>query len=142
MRLAGANTVMMEANSIGQSGQTVSGGGRFYTLEGDHADSEFSVVGLSHSGSEAVITLAGELDLAGAPAFHACLLEAAASGGDTIEVSFESVTYIDSSGLGILVSAHKRLQSTGGSLVISQPSERVMRILTISGLSSYLNIRR
>jgi hypothetical protein len=28
VRLAGANTVMMEANSIGQSGQTVSGGGR------------------------------------------------------------------------------------------------------------------
>ena len=111
-------------------------------MERDHSDSDLSVVGLSSSGSEAVITLAGELDLAGAPALHACLLEAAASGADTIEVSFESVTYIDSSGLGILVSAHKRLQSTGGSLVISQPSERVMRILTISGLSSYLNIRR
>jgi anti-sigma B factor antagonist len=111
-------------------------------LEGDHADSEFPVVGLSNSSSESVITLAGELDLAGAPALHACLLDAAASGADTIEVGFERVTYIDSSGLGILVSAHKRLESTGGSLVISQPSERVMRILTISGLSGYLNIRR
>jgi len=111
-------------------------------LERDHSDSEFTVVGVSYSGSEAVIRLAGELDLAGAPVLHACLLNAAASGADMIEVGFGRVTYIDSSGLGILVSAHKRLQSTGGNLVISQPSERVMRILTISGLSSYLNIRR
>jgi anti-sigma B factor antagonist len=116
--------------------------GRFYTLERDPSDSDFSVVGLSYSDSEAVITLAGELDLAGVPVLQACLLEAAAGGADTIEVGFARVTYVDSSGLGILVSAHKRLQSRGGILVISQPSERVMRVLTISGLSRYLNIRR
>ena len=84
-------------------------------MERDHSDSVFSVVGLSYSGSEAVITLAGELDLAGAPVLHACLLKAAAGGSHTIEVGFGSVTYIDSSGLGILVSAHKRLRAVSSS---------------------------
>jgi hypothetical protein len=62
-------------------------------LERDPSDSDFSVVGLSYSDSEAVITLAGELDLAGVPVLQACLLEAAAGGADTIEVGFARVTY-------------------------------------------------
>jgi anti-sigma B factor antagonist len=112
------------------------------TSEKNHADPDFSVVRLSHSGSETVIAVAGELDLAGAPALQECLLEAAARGSETIEVDFGSLTYIDSAGLGVLVSAHKRLESMGGSLVISQPNERVMRILTVSGLCNFLTIKR
>jgi anti-anti-sigma factor len=112
------------------------------TSEKNHTDPDFSVVRLSHSGSETTIALAGELDLASAPALKECLLQAAASGAETLEVDLGSLTYIDSAGLGVLVSAHKRLESTGGSLVIRQPNERVMRIFTVSGLCNFLNIKR
>ena len=111
------------------------------TSENNHSDSDFSVVRLSHSGSVTVIAVAGELDLAGAPALQECLWEAAARGAETVVIDFGSLTYIDSAGLGVLVSAHKRLESTGGSLVISQPNERVMRIFTVSGLCNFLNIK-
>jgi anti-sigma B factor antagonist len=110
-------------------------------LERDHSDSEFSVVGLASSGSEAVITLAGELDLASAPVLHELLLEAASAGIETIKIDIQRLTYIDSAGLGVLVSAHKRLESNGGSLVISGPTPRVMRVLSISGLTRYFTIR-
>jgi anti-sigma B factor antagonist len=110
-------------------------------LEGDHPDSEFSVVSLTYSGFEAVITLAGELDLASAPVLHELLLEAASAGTETIKIDVQGLTYIDSAGLGVLVSAHKRLQSNGGSLVISGPTPRVMRVLAISGLTRYFTIR-
>jgi anti-sigma B factor antagonist len=110
-------------------------------LERDHSDSEFSVVGLSYSGSAAVITLAGELDLASAPVLHELLLEAASKGADTIKIDTQRLTYIDSAGLGVLVSAHKRLQSNEGGLVISGPTARVMRVLAVSGLTSYFTIR-
>ena len=110
--------------------------------ENNHADPDFSVVRLSHSGSETVIALVGELDLADAPALQECLLDAAARGAETIEVDFGSLTYIDSAGLGVLVSVQKRLESTGGSLVIRQPNERVMRIFTVTGLCNFLNIKR
>ena len=110
-------------------------------MERDHSDSEFSVVGLSYSGSEAVITLAGELDLASAPVLHESLLEAASGGAETIKIDIQRLTYIDSVGLGVLVSAHKRLQSNGGSLVISGPTARVMRVLAVSGLTRYFTIR-
>jgi anti-anti-sigma factor len=110
-------------------------------LERDHSDSEFSVVGLTYSGPEAVITLAGELDLASAPVLHELLLEAASAGAETIKIDVQRLTYVDSAGLGVLVSAHKRLQSNGGSLVISGPTPRVARVLAISGLTRYFTIR-
>jgi anti-sigma B factor antagonist len=110
-------------------------------LEGDHSDSEFFVVGVTHSDSDAVVTLGGELDLAGAPVLHEALLEAASEGADTIRIDIQRLTYIDSAGLGVLVSAHKRLQSNGGSLVISGPTPRVMRVLAVSGLTRYFTIR-
>ena len=50
--------------------------------------------------------------------------------------------YIDSAGLGVLVSAHKRFESSGATLVIRQLNERIMRIFTVSGLSNYLNIKK
>ena len=110
-------------------------------MERDHSDSDFSVVGLTYSGSEAVITLAGELDLASAPVLHELLLEAASGGADTITMDIKRLTYIDSAGLGVLVSAHKRLESNGGSLVISAPTAQIMRVLAVSGLTRYLTIR-
>jgi len=110
-------------------------------LERDHSDSEFSVVGLTYCGSEAVITLAGELDLASAPVLHELLLEAASGGAETIKIDVQRLTYIDSAGLGVLVSVHKRLESNGGGLVIGGPTARVMRVLAVSGLTRYLIIR-
>jgi anti-sigma B factor antagonist len=104
-------------------------------------DSDFSEIDVSYSGSEAVITLTGELDLSNAPTLHECLLEASSGGADTIEVDIARLTFIDSTGLGVLVAAQKRLKSNGGSLVISGPTARVMRVLAVSGLTSYFTIR-
>ena len=102
-------------------------------MERDHSDSDFSVVGLTYSGPEAVITLAGELDLASAPVLHELSLEAASGGADTINMDVKRLTYIDSAGLGVLVSAHKRLESNGGSLVISGPTPRIRACLQSRG---------
>jgi anti-anti-sigma factor len=124
-----------------QSGQICQPGRRFYALERDHSDSEICVVGLIYSGSEAVITLAGELDLASGPVLHELLLEAGSAGAETIRIDVHRLTYSDSAGLGVPVSAHKRLQSNDGSLVISGPTPRVMRVLATSGLTRYFTIR-
>ena len=111
------------------------------TLENNHSDSDFSVVRVSHSGSTTAIALTGELDIASVPILQECLSEAAAGDAGTIELDLGSLAYIDSAGLGVLVSAHKRFESSGSSLVIRRPNERVMRIFTVSGLGNYLNIK-
>ena len=113
------------------------------TLENNRSDSDFSVIRVSHSGSKTAIALAGELDVARAPTLQVCLSEAAAAGAETIRARSRGPRlYIDSAGLGVLVSAHKRFESSGATLVIRQPNERIMRIFTVSGLSNYLNIKK
>ena len=102
-------------------------GGSTMTLENNHSDpdSDFSVVRVSHSGSKTAIALAGELDVASAPTLQGCLSETAAAGAETIELDLGRLAYIDSAGLGVLVSAHKRFESSGASLIIRQPNKRV-----------------
>jgi anti-anti-sigma factor len=61
---------------------------------------------------------------------------------DEIIVDLAGVTFIDSSGLRVLVRAHKRQRDSGGRFVIASPSEAVRRLLEITGLTSELAIRR
>ena len=57
-----------------------------------------------------------------------------------VVVDLEHATYIDSAGLGVLVSVQNRLLARGGNLVICSPTRRSMKSLEIAGLSSCLNI--
>ena len=51
-----------------------------------------------------------------------------------------TVSFIDSSGLRVLVRAEKRLGQAGGQLALVRPSEPVTRLLEITGLSAELTI--
>ena len=53
-----------------------------------------------------------------APLLQEHLLEAAQTGLGEVVVNLEHATYIDSSGLGVLVSAHKRQATKGGELIV------------------------
>ena len=55
-------------------------------------------------------------------------------------VSLEQVGYIDSAGIGWLLSSHKRFQKAGGKLVLHSVPESVMQTLKVLRLDSILNI--
>jgi stage II sporulation protein AA (anti-sigma F factor antagonist) len=57
-----------------------------------------------------------------------------------IAVDLSRVSFIDSSGLRVLVRAHKRQAESGGRLMIVAPSEPVCRLFDITGLTSELSI--
>ncbi|MGD9796109.1 MAG: STAS domain-containing protein [Acidimicrobiia bacterium] len=63
--------------------------------------------------------------------------------GDAAEVRLDlaAVTFIDSSGLRLLIQAHQRAETSGRSLVLERPSPSVARLLDISGLRDHLIIR-
>ena len=73
--------------------------------------SQFSVA--DGDGSGALVTAAGELDLA-------------------------AVTFIDSSAIGVLVGAHKRLSTDGGTLLLRNPQDMPRRALEIVGLGEWI----
>ncbi len=87
------------------------------------------------------IALVGELDIATAPQFRERLADLIASKPNrTIAIDMASTSYVDSTGLSILITAHKRLEHAGGNLFIENPPAGVVRLFEVSGLLSIFSI--
>lgn len=57
-----------------------------------------------------------------------------------VSVDMSKVDFVDSSGLRVIVRAHKRHVGGGSTLTILHPSDAVNRLLDITGLTSELTI--
>ena len=97
-------------------------------------------VDIASLNSSATISPVGEIDLDTVGLLSASLADTIASGADRVVVDFAHVTYIDSAGLGALVGAHRRLRAAGGALVLRCEQPRVLRLLTITGLTKLFTI--
>lgn len=91
--------------------------------------------------THALVILAGEIDLSSVGELYEKLAELARDGVCHVALNVAEVTYLDSTGLSLLVSEHKRMDSLNGELIIFSPSEPIRRLFQITGLDSYLNIR-
>ena len=87
------------------------------------------------------LLLTGEVDAATAPLLDAKITEAAGSGLEEVVVDCGGLAFIDSSGLSVLVTNHKRLREAGLRLVVESPPPTALRLFEISGLDRVLNIR-
>ena len=90
--------------------------------------------------SGASITVHGEVDVHTAPLLRERINEVVRQGEDRVVVLLDGVTFMDSTGLGVLVGGHKAQRANGGSfeLVCSEP--RMLRLLEITGLHEVLSI--
>ena len=52
-----------------------------------------------------------------------------------IAFDFGSVTFMDSSGIGMIIGRYKTASSLGGSAIVFDANEQVMRLMDMSGLS-------
>jgi anti-sigma B factor antagonist len=86
-----------------------------------------------------VVPVRGELDIATAPILRQLLINGQTDGRTTI-VDLSRVTFIDASGLGVLVTALKRARASGGDLVLRDPARGVARVLEISRLAAVFQI--
>jgi len=82
------------------------------------------------------LLLAGEIDSFTAPV----LAERLAESGAVTVVDLSGVTFLDSSGLRVLVEAHRVRAETGGSLRLRAPSTNVQHLLEISGLLDHFDV--
>jgi anti-sigma B factor antagonist len=81
-----------------------------------------------------IYRLRGSLDLATAPSVRAALVEAAGSGGGDIVVDLTKLEFLDSTGLGALIGAHRRALENGTSLRLAIGEGAIARLLNITGL--------
>lgn len=84
-----------------------------------------------------LLALSGELDLATASSLQEQLAREAAA---LVVVDLSGVEFMDSTGLGALVTANGRIAEAGGQLVIVRGSRQVQRLLKITGVDQRLQI--
>jgi anti-sigma B factor antagonist len=82
-----------------------------------------------------VVAAAAEIDISNADWLDAVLREAADRGHATFVVNMTGTRFCASSGVGVLVRAHKRAVADGGELRLAIPaSAAVLRVLAITGI--------
>jgi anti-sigma B factor antagonist len=81
----------------------------------------------------AVVVTTGEIDLYTAPALRESLIRAGES-SNRIVIDLTAVTFLDSTGLGVMLGAQRRARSTDRSVVLVGPTDMVKRVLHVTGL--------
>jgi len=87
-----------------------------------------------------VVAVTGEVDLFTAPEFKQRVMAPIAAGVDLVIVDLTATTFIDSSSLGALIGAHRRLKSRGGRLIVACTTEPIVKTFRITGLDSVFTI--
>jgi len=87
-------------------------------------------------GDEVVIAVAGEGDMVSAPTLKAAL-EACDVRADVV-LDVEGVTFMDSTGLNLVVAHARRAHPAGGSIRLRAPCPQIQRLLKITGLESFV----
>ena len=90
--------------------------------------------------TERGLRLEGEID-ASSVGLLAERLDPLPSGSGDIELELGEVTFVDSSGLRVLIDAHLRATTVDRTVVMANPSSAVRRLFDISGLGDHLVIR-
>lgn len=87
-----------------------------------------------------VIRAVGELEIATVPEMRATVTELTELRPRAIVFDLRQISYLDSSGLGILVSAKKRLAAHEGEVVLVTAQPAVLKALSLSGLDQIMRI--
>jgi anti-anti-sigma factor len=87
-----------------------------------------------------VIALAGELDLATSSELATKLEELAGQPHRPVIVDLSHLTFLDSSGIALLVAESRRRVDSGGRLVLAGPTGEVRRVLEIARISEVVAV--
>jgi len=92
-------------------------------------------------GPQTTISLAGELDPATAPELQARLSALADDPAVTsVVIDLSQISFLDSSGLRVLVAGNEALRTRSADLILRGPSDNVRRILQVTGLSDLITV--
>ena len=87
-----------------------------------------------------VVAVRGEIDIFTAPEFKAMIAGAIDTRKSFVIIDLTEATFIDSSSLGVLISAHRRLRLRDGRLIVATDVPAVRNTFKITGLDAVLEI--
>ena len=89
-----------------------------------------------------VITLIGELDVYSAATLRERLTALLDAGTSNLVIYMGQLSFMDSTGLGVLVTALKRARGAGGDVTLEAVPGSAMKVLEITGLNHVFTITR
>jgi anti-sigma B factor antagonist len=90
--------------------------------------------------NKSIVHLSGEIDAYTAPNLKETLIPLTQQKGRIVEVDLEKVSYMDSTGLGIFISALKSTKEHDSKLILVNIQERVLRLFKITGLDEIMDV--
>jgi anti-sigma B factor antagonist len=99
------------------------------------------IIDVGQEGGDTVFVLQGELDPHTAPKLRTEIDRAMGAGQANLVFDLAGLSFIDSSGLRVIISAHKDAAERGGRLVLRSPSQTTRRLLDITGLLDHIETR-
>jgi anti-sigma B factor antagonist len=87
-----------------------------------------------------IVHVGGEIDVYTAPVLRERLDEHISEGRHHLVVDLEDVSFMDSTGLGVLVGRLKLVRVSNGTLQLVCSSERILKVFSITGLDKVFQI--
>ena len=91
--------------------------------------------GSVRSGEPVVVAVRGEVDLATAPELEACVSQAFEGAPSVVILDLAALTFIDSSGLRVLVTLAGDATARGSSVALRNVPSHAQRVLDLTGLA-------
>ena len=95
---------------------------------------------IDDDGGVRVVHLAGAIDVSRSSELRDVLGQEISGPQARVLVDLSAVTLIDSSGIGVLVGAHRRAGAAGAALVLAQPGANVGRVFELTRTNRLLRI--
>ncbi len=80
------------------------------------------------------VTISGEIDVYSSPKVKELLNSIIEDGYNKLYIDLENVRYIDSTGLGVLIGALKKVRENDGSILLVCTNPQIRKIFNITGL--------
>lgn len=87
-----------------------------------------------------VVRVEGELDMASAPRLGRVLNTALDDGASALSLDLTELSFLDSTGVRVLISAHRRATDQGCAFTLARPTRSVRRVLHLTGVDQLLVI--
>jgi anti-sigma B factor antagonist len=91
-------------------------------------------------GDVVVFDVVGEIDLYNAPTIKEMVRQEIEKGKVNIVVNLDKVSYIDSSGIGVLISSLSNLKKVGGGLKLANVYASVRKVFELTKLTGFFDI--
>jgi anti-sigma B factor antagonist len=98
-------------------------------------------VELDSGGEVELVKVTGEIDIGSAPRLLSCLNEAVGDCERPVVVDLTEVDFMDSTGLALLLNAHRRLSKRDKGFAVVSAEGPVHRVFTITDMAETLQVR-